>query len=526
MKTLITILILLSAFEIAPAQVTQEWVARYNGPDNLIDEASSMVVDNSGNVYVTGKSNGSSAETDYVTIKYNSVGVESWVRRYNGVGNSRDEATSIAVDNSGNVYVSGFSIGNGNIYNYVTIKYNSVGIEQWVALYKYGDQYPSYIALDNSGNIYVTFSGILGGRRFVTIKYNSSGDSLWVSRNANGDYPRSMKIDGLGNVYVTGTNLSDYVTVKYNTNGIEQWVAINEVENQLEDPSSLVLDNLGNVYVTGTSYNTSGGFNYDILTIKYNSAGIRQWFKKYIGPGNGNDIGRSLALDNYGNVLVAGSIGQSFATIVYSNNGVLAGVMFYTGPENLQGGAYSIAVDGSGNSYVTGHIRNNVSLSDYCTVKYDVFGSQQWVKIYNGPSNDDDQATSIALDNTGNVYITGKSNGNGTNNGYDYATIKYSQSVGINQISSGVPDQFNLSQNYPNPFNPNTKINFEISKTTRTKLYVFDLLGKVIVNLVDKDIQPGIYEVEFDGSKFSSGIYFYRIVTEFYSETKKMSLIK
>ena len=99
------------------------------------DEATAIAVDGSGNVYVTGGSYGSGTYYDYATIKYNSSGDTMWVRRYNGPGNSYDEATAIAVDSSGNVYVTGWSYSLGTGYDYATIKYNSSGDTMWVRRY-------------------------------------------------------------------------------------------------------------------------------------------------------------------------------------------------------------------------------------------------------------------------------------------------------------------------------------------------------------------------------------------------------
>jgi hypothetical protein len=98
--------------------------------------------------------------------------------------------------------------------------------------------------------------------------------------------------------------------------------------------------------------------------------------------------------------------------------------------------------------------------------------------------------------------------------------------VGINSAGSNIPSSFALHQNYPNPFNPLTKIKFEISKSGFVAINVFDALGKTVGNIVNGSLAAGIYETEFDASNYPSGIYYYRIETEGFTETKKMVLIK
>jgi hypothetical protein len=113
--------------------------------------------------------------------------------------------------------------------------------------------------------------------------------------------------------------------------------------------------------------------------------------------------------------------------------------------------------------------------------------------------------------------------------------------INIIKISAQVPDKFSLSQNYPNPFNPETKIKFSVPQIKvpspegwQTKsdgvglvrLKVYDPLGREIESLVNEALQPGTYEVTFNGSKYNSGVYFYRLSTDGYRETKRMILLK
>jgi hypothetical protein len=101
-----------------------------------------------------------------------------------------------------------------------------------------------------------------------------------------------------------------------------------------------------------------------------------------------------------------------------------------------------------------------------------------------------------------------------------------SEFVGINQISELVPSSYTLQQNFQNPFNPSTNIRYELPKSGFVKLVVFDALGREVETLVNEKQTPGTYEVTFDASKYSSGVYYYKLITDGFSETKKMILIK
>ncbi len=106
--------------------------------------------------------------------------------------------------------------------------------------------------------------------------------------------------------------------------------------------------------------------------------------------------------------------------------------------------------------------------------------------------------------------------------------FKITDPIGIQQISSEVPQKFALHQNYPNPFNPFTKIRFDISgkSVAQTYLYVYDILGQEVATLVNDQLKPGTYEVDWDGTNYTSGVYFYKLISTDYSETKRMILIK
>ena len=96
----------------------------------------------------------------------------------------------------------------------------------------------------------------------------------------------------------------------------------------------------------------------------------------------------------------------------------------------------------------------------------------------------------------------------------------------INIINSSIPTKFILRQNYPNPFNPVTKIKFCLPVVSSSSLKIFDITGKEVETLVNERLQPGTYEVTFDGTRLNSGVYFYKLSTGDFSETKRMLMIK
>ena len=411
--------------------VHEAWVDRYDGPDNYIDEAAAVAVDGSGNVYVTGFSFDTNTDYDYTTIKYNSAGQRQWIARYDGTGSYIDKATAIAVDGSGNIYVTGASTsGNGGL-DYATIKYNSAGQQRWVAYYDGPgdlDDVATAIVVDGSGNVYVT--GESEGD-YTTIKYNSAGQQQWV-RRYDGQVA-AIAIDAVGNVYVTGTSYVsesyyDYATIKYDASGQQQWAArYNGPANDYDQATAMAIDGAGNAYVTGYSYGSVGG---DYATIKYNSAGQQQWARRYDGPAHSDDLANAISVDGSGSVYVTGESPGSgssldYATIKYNSAGQQQWVRRYDGPANYDDQATAIAVDGSGSVYVTGRSYDWGSNYDYATIKYDASGQQQWVARYDGPANSVDEVVGFAIDAIGSVYVTGRSYGSGSD--YDYATIKYVQ---------------------------------------------------------------------------------------------------
>ncbi len=420
------------------SQATREWTNGFRGPNSGEETFTSQAVDAAGNIYVTGTDEGN----DYTTVKYNAAGTALWLRTYSGPG-YLDASRAIAVDGAGNVYVTGQSENALSDFDYATVKYDASGTELWVKRYDGGGvDFPTAIAVDGSGNVYVTGKSGSVSFDYATIKYNTSGTQLWVKRyNGVGnfdDVANDVAVDGSGNVYVTGWstgssiggNGRDYATIKYNAAGSELWVKQYHYSGN-DEAAALAVDASGNVYVTGMS----GGNGSDYATIKYNTAGTELWTTRYNGPGNSADNARDVVVDASGNVHVTGysmgsGTGFDYATIKYSSAGTELRVRRYNGPENGGDGARSLAVDASGNVYVTGESYGGWRTGvDYATIKYDAAGAQSWVRRYNGfGMESNDYAASVVADAFGNVYVTGKQVGENDGDFYSYLIIvKYSQ---------------------------------------------------------------------------------------------------
>ncbi|MCK4822437.1 SBBP repeat-containing protein, partial [bacterium] len=388
-----------------------------------------------------------------------------WVRRYNNdIVNGDDEASAVAADSDGNIHVTGFSLGRTTGPDYFTISYDGEGNALMSSRYDgpahEGDK-ATAIVVDSEGNRYVTGSSFRGTPQkhadYDTVKFDSLGNEVWNTRydaRRNGeDKATAVTLDELGNfVYITGRSQDseskksdvlhyDYYTIKYDTNrGRVQWEA--RYDNSIgghDEAADIAVDASGYVYVTGTSQGDGTGL--DFATIKYGPDGKLDptWgggIARYHGE-QGADMAVALALDSSGDVYVSGSSwnGSSYdiITVKYGSDGNPDTSWGTGGTARFDGGnvnykATAMAVDVSGNVYVTGYRSSGADESDYVTVKFDANGDLDATRGTGGVASYDsgngvDKAVALALDSLGNVYITGQSKGIGTD--FDFYTIKY-----------------------------------------------------------------------------------------------------
>jgi hypothetical protein len=406
------------------------WAKIVGGSQN--DEALSIAVSSSGNAIVAGwfespsitfgtttLTNANKAEntSDLFLVKYNTKGNVLWAESTGGANN--DEACSVAADASGNSYVAGS-------YYSSSIMFGSTILTN---------------ASNDTADIFLS-------------KCDVNGNILWA-KSAGGrgyDYANSVAVDASGSTYLAGsfgsptitfgslilknTGSSDMFLTKYSTDGNVLWAK--QTGGAGSDAAySVAVDVSGNIYIAGDFESSSLRFDstkltnaglYDIFLAKYDSSGNELWVKS--AGGTGYDYVYSIATDGTGNIYITGifySPTITFGSETLKNAGSsdiflakydAAGNMLWV---RRAGGAEwdvasSVAVDASGNSYIAGHYREstiafgsssltNAGFDDIFLAKYDTKGNVIWAKSAGGINSD--QAHSVAVDASGNIYIAG-----------------------------------------------------------------------------------------------------------------------
>ncbi len=438
MEKLFFITIATLAFTIAEKQTfaqVPEWLWSQSAGGAKSDAAHSVSTDAAGNVYVTGWFASSSitfgsivltnaysgyySPSDIFITKYDSNGNVLWAKSAGGT--EGDWATSLSIDNEGNVYITGSFYSSSLTFGLTTLTNSSA----------------------DSSDIFIT-------------KYDSNGNVLWA-KSAGGtgyDFGTNVTTDGGGNVYVTGVFDSDPITfgstiltnaggydvfiTKYNSNGTVLW-AKSTGGTDYDEATSVSTDGEGNVYVTGVfksdpitfgSMMLTNAGGDDIFITKYNTNGTVLWAKSM--GGTDDDEATSVSTDAGENVYVTGSFQSSSitfgSTTLINSGGGWADIFItkYDSNGNVlwaksEGGTYvdkafSVATDAGANVYVTGEfysssitfgstVLTNAGSADIFLTKYDSNGTVLWAKRAGG--TDWDFAYDVSTYTGGNVYVVG-----------------------------------------------------------------------------------------------------------------------
>jgi len=406
-----------------------EWANNIEGTNK--DYPYSLATDKEGNNYVVGSFSDtlkvgtitliSKGSFDIYLLKYDAKGVLLWAKQAGG--SDLDEAYGVALDEEGNIYMTGYFSGYANFSgmhvksngdrDFFVAKYGHDGELIWI---KQGggviDDYGTAVVADKSGNIFVTgvFKGALnigntsyvskGNKNIFIIKYNNKGDIIWSTTGGGSmaDESTSMVTDVNGNIYVTGDfegtaefnkkvivseGKKDVFLAKYNNDGEIQWLKRGGSSSGVAHASSIALDKADNIYVTGyfsgqAYFGKTGLKNLgsdDIFLVKYNPNGDEIWAKQ-TGE-TGDERARALILDKAGNIYVTGEFNFKFKfcennicnlgasnifILKYSNNGdMLAGTQIGGAGYDK---AYGIGLDDISNIYVVGFFSKAISIGN------------------------------------------------------------------------------------------------------------------------------------------------------------------
>ena len=520
------------------AQVSEEWIRTYNGAGIGGYYGDKASIDKFGNFIVAGR--GGFNNPDYLILKYSSSGNLLWVRNYNGPENDLDWFKDMVLDDSGNVYVTGFSWEGSNFggQNWVTIKYNSTGDLKWKQSLDWtghnADQ-PYKIYLDKNRNVLVSGYGFVGPGSFsddiVTAKYNSDGKLLWTKSyncfGTLGDWGYSVVSDDSCNVYVSGysklqsnPSLNVIVTIKYDSLGNQIWFKeFLRANAEYALPMYSKIDKNNNVVICG-NYNG----NTDFVTLKYDTQGNLLWNRYFNGVGNNLDFCKAMFIDDSCFIYICGrsalpTTSHDVLLIKYKPNGDTSFIKYYDNGNSLDDEAFSIRCDSTGNIYLAGS--TTIIGDDFLTLKYNSSGDLLWAKTYSLPLSN--VAYCIDIDKHNNIYVAGFRDSSFYS---AVVCIKYSQLTEVKGNNNIIISNYNLT-NYPNPFNPYTTVKYEIPESGQVRITVYDNNGKKIELLTNEYRTKGMYEVKFNGESFSSGLYFYSLtVNNKIRKTNKMLLTK
>lgn len=354
-----------------------------------------------------------------------------WVRFSDDRGRKNtDQATSVATDANGNVFVAVASLRPNTGMDYLVLKYNSSGRLLWQYWYDgpnhLGD-FPSELAVDSQGNVVVTGRSTQSEApnpsifEYATLKLSANGELLWAQRHLgerdaadpdfNGDYrdePVHLALAADDSVYVAGDRSLGYLTLKYDADGTELWAHEYHSDAFLYGlVRGLAVTPDHGVCVTGQWRGEDFG---DIVTVRYSAAGEEEWVALTDGGPNVVDVPRGVAVAADGSVYVTGRSEPVGAfTVKYSAAGeeVWADRWVPSGYQSAQGGA--VAVDPSGNVCVAGAAWATAS-SDALLLSYQPDGTRRWAVTRDGGRSLEDRFQHLVVDPSGSVYATGYSN--------------------------------------------------------------------------------------------------------------------
>ena len=339
--------------------------------------------------------------------------VNLWTRTYNASSNGLDTGKGVATDDQGNIYVAGYYTSTTQEENIWIRKYDKDGNDLWTHMDNgsaSGVDRASAIDIDSAGNVY--FTGRLqilaaGWDLILRQLDNDTGNENWtysyVAPIAHA-YGYGVSVASDGAAYVAGSSNSDILVGKiFTSTHTDDWFfPITSPDDYGDSGKAVTTDSSGNAYFAGYYY--SGEFDKDIWIRKYNSAGTDQWTVIHDTGFNKHEEAHGITLDSAGNVYVCGFSTNGYAWLGKFSN---AGSLLWSKSHTTTGSAYGVATDKSNNIFVTGYENISGQSDNVWLRKYDTDGNSIWTQSHNGTANGFDKGYGVAVDNVGNIIVTG-----------------------------------------------------------------------------------------------------------------------
>jgi hypothetical protein len=458
------------------------WQKTYSSKSAATDSTSLIKINAVENtVYIAGTSDAWGKGNDIVLIKRNiATGDTIWTRHYNGPANSDDQVADFVINQTtGDVYVTGKSMGNGTAYDVVTLKYLANGDLSWAKRWdnpdNHGDDVPISIGIDSKSILYLggtTYNGQYKFEDVLALKYDSNGNVFASTTNLDDtnynnnshDQVGAMKVNNSGDLYTTGEFIigekTNGYSVVYSFSQTFQNCGIGFYCGNLWNYSyqcigsylkpysgfpksttiyspddfnyfnAMDLDNSNNVYLAYLNDTIAkNGNGYTARIAKVNSTGCQVWEKKYGKSANTRDLGiKSVKVDLNGNVYAAGfeknTAGNlDWVVIKYNSSGAFQWKTTKKGTANGNDIPFDIAFDSYQNPYVAGVTKNTGTNKDITVVKYNKSNGAELFTLNYDSNNKDECAYNVVVDGDQNIFINGISNsGNQTSK---MLTLKY-----------------------------------------------------------------------------------------------------
>ena len=436
-----------------------QWASAIASPYS--DDGRKVAVTPDGDLIIVGQLGGITSGSDIGVVKLNNQGVQLWSRRYDGPAGSNDSPVAMLLDDNGDIYITGTTYNPETHYNYLTLKLDgSTGALLWEAVYDgpfSTDDFSYALATDSHGFVYVTgystrassdATSTLTFQDYHTIKYNPlDGSEVW-SRRYRGpeayetnNQARYVVISAFDEIYVSGysyryKNKTDIVTLKYDVSGnLLNTMRYDSPEHKNDIPHALSVDQAGNVYVTGEADTAARGL--DVVTLKYDNNGNLAWERLFNGSRDWYDVGVHITSDASGNVFVSGSSNRGttsrgdFMVLKYDSKGNLRWAYERDGGALGLDFARMSKPDEFGNVFAIGYINTLSQSTDGLVLQLNADGHELWSRVYDGGAQRErpyDHFSAMESDAEGNLYVVGTSWVGDYQNNYDMLLVRYSRS--------------------------------------------------------------------------------------------------